>query len=166
MKRSVWNLFPLAEGQAKCASRKFSCGLKRLDHATWQGVVIMSGPCNLAGEGWRKTSGPCNLAGEGWLNTSGLSKTYKARETASPTTVIAIHFVKGSPSFFFHSSSCDSSSVSLYSWTKTLQPVVYIFLKEELSSADKEKNVVKVNTYAVKKWIVWKRIINVTFEYI
>ena len=153
MKRSVWNLFPLAEGQAKCSSRKFSCGLKRLDHATWQGVVIMSGPCNLAGEGWLKTSGPCNLAGEGWLktsgpcnlagegwlNTSGLSKTYKARETASPTTVIAIHFVKGSPSFFFHSSSCDSSSVSVYSWTKTLQPVVYIFLKEELSSADKEK---------------------------
>ena len=121
------------------SSRKFSCGLKRLDHATWQGVVIMSGPCNLAGEGWLKTSGPCNLAGEGWLNTSGLSKTYKARETASPTTVIAIHFVKGSPSFFFHSSSCDSSSVSWYSWTKTLQPVVYIFLKEELSSADKEK---------------------------
>ena len=30
----------------------------------------------------------------------------------------------------------------------------------------KKSNVVKANTYAVKKWIVWKRIINVTFEYI
>ena len=66
-----------------------------------------------------------------------LSKTYKARETASQTTVIAIHSVKGSPSFFFYSSSCDSSSISFYS--RALQPLVYIFLKEELSKADKEK---------------------------
>ena len=65
--------------------------------------------------------------GRGVTNTSGLSKTYKARATASPTTLIAIHFVKGSPSYFFHSSSCDSSSVSVYSWTKTLQSLVYIF---------------------------------------
>ena len=36
-----------------------------------EGWLKTSGPCNLAGEGWLKNSGPCNLAGEGWLNTSG-----------------------------------------------------------------------------------------------
>ena len=91
---------------------------------------------------WQERGGLRRVVRATWQERGDLIRVVCLRHTKPekrPTTVIAIHFVKGSPSFFFHSSSCDSSSVSRYSWTKTLQPVVYIFLKEELSSADKEK---------------------------